>query len=138
MYPNVDISNWPNFDIEITHDYDTTTRRSQHTTSIDSDAIFNDSEDTISGTNVVGHVTNLEDTNLSNGDVDHVTDFETTCFFGVIDFEDETFSAKADFVTDVGVDVANVVNNSEHHFDICGVTFTDSYYLKMGPLARHI
>lgn len=39
VYPNVDISYWPTFDIEITHDYDTTTRHSQHTTSIEYDVM---------------------------------------------------------------------------------------------------
>ena len=54
---------------------------------------------------------------MSNGDVDHVTDFENTNVgkpFVVIGFEDATFSVEADIVV-TDSDVASGVNNSENH-----------------------
>ena len=67
VYPKFDVSTCSNFDIEITHDCNTTTRQSRHTTSTDHDAVVVDSEDTDIGmvqtlSGIVDYFNNDDDT----------------------------------------------------------------------------
>ena len=127
VYPNVDISNWPKVDIEITHDYDTTTRQSRHTTSIDYDAIVTDPEDTNIGmvktlSGIVDSFNDFDDTHFGANMIDVVPNCDDT-YFGAGTHSEITNLGATDVTN---FDVANVVNHSEHNFDI-GVSFTDSY-----------